>query len=285
MLHYALITSAGCPAGRNIRERLLEQASWSRTGEDFDGTSVLGLDREGTSIRLYRSETLHIHCESIDERIEADIYIFCTTHRSENGTPSLSVHAPGNWGPADLGGRPRELVPAAPSLMRACLLALERLNTLPGFEVVQEATHHGPYLRKPAMFIEIGSSEREWGRDDAGAIIAKALLEVLPDPLPAARCAFGIGGLHTTPNFRNLVLRGGIALGHCCPKYNLGNLDGRMLGQAMERSAEPCGLILLDWKAMGGHKERIAALVESYRKEHPGTEVQKVKEMKRGLGI
>ena len=39
-----------------------------------------------------------------------------------------------------------------------------------GFGVSLEATHHGPYLRAPSLFIEIGSTEAEWERTDAAEV-------------------------------------------------------------------------------------------------------------------
>ena len=44
-----------------------------------------------------------------------------------------------------------------------------------------EATHHGPLIDKPCVFIEIGSSETDYTNRRAGFIIAKTIYETVKE--------------------------------------------------------------------------------------------------------
>lgn len=214
------------------------------------------------------------NCENIDKEINADMFIFATKHESQAKVNSLSVHAPGNFGKAELGGRDRELCVAPAGYLKKALIELEK-RKLGGFEVVQEVTHHGPYLEKPCMFIEIGSNEDAWLNKEAGKVIAEVIGVLLNWKGEEFRTAIGIGGLHHTPNFKKIILDGSIAIGHVCAKYNLKDLDEEMLKQMIERNSKKADLVILDWKGLGTEKEKIKKLVESF-----DLEIKRTKEIK-----
>jgi len=46
-----------------------------------------------------------LSAKNYPELKQVDLIVFASTHRSEKGDPSLSLHAPGNWRSADLGGK------------------------------------------------------------------------------------------------------------------------------------------------------------------------------------
>jgi D-aminoacyl-tRNA deacylase len=133
---------------------------------------------------------------------------------------------------------------------------------MPGYEIGQECTHHGPFCSKRAVFVEIGSSPAEWSSRKAAETIANSLASL---QIEEAKVAVGIGGPHYAPHF-NKLLDQGYAFGHICPKYMLQELDLHMLRQAMETSG--AGLVVLDWKGLGEHKERILELLNRNRIEY-----------------
>ena len=141
------------------------------------------------------------------------------------------------------------------------------------FDVIQECTHHGPFLKKPSMFIEIGSEIEQWQNKDAADIIARAILILISEEVEECRSAVGIGGLHHTPNFKKLILNSDIAIGHVCPKYMLEHLDKEMIEQAIERTVPKAELVILDWKGLREFKKRISAMVEEM-----GIEVKRTKD-------
>ncbi len=255
----AVISSKKDPAGMNIANSLRLLYLFKATNYKFEKEPIYEL--ESTETKLYITETDSIHCENIDKKIEADLFIFATKHQSQAKIPSLSAHAPGNWGKAEFGGKDRQLCIAPANYLKEAIIKLEELNNL-GFEVVQECTHHGPYLEKPVMFIEIGSSEEQWSNKEAGKIIAEVIYHLVTAEIPDYKTAFGIGGQHTTTNFKKIVLKTDIALGHACPKYNLENLDEEMLEQALTKSTSSANIVILDWKGLKENKQKIVDMLK-----------------------
>src|SRR3989344_1714483 len=223
-----IIVSKKDAAGMNIAEFL--------KNENLNGASLHFMEEES------------VFCEDIDNEIDADLFIFATKHQSASGVPSLCVHTPGNWGKADYGGKDKELGIAPASYLKAAFLKLVELSKERelNYEVIQECTHHGPFISKPCMFIEIGSTEKEWVDKEAGRVIADVILFILQNPPKQCKAVFGIGGIHHTPNFRKIIENTEMALGHVCPKYNLQNLDENMIRQAMERMMEKDIIVMFD---------------------------------------
>lgn len=220
------------------------------------------LDKKAIKYHLKKEKS--IYCENIDKKIKADLFIFATKHESKAGVNSLSVHAPGNFGKAQLGGKDKSLCVAPASYLKKAMKELEKRKLL-GFEVVQEVTHHGPFLEKPCMFIEIGSNEKAWKDKQAGEVIAEVIETLLNWKPEKYQTAIGLGGLHHTPNFKRIILETNIALGHVCPKYNLENLYKEMIQQMIEKTKEKVNLIILDWKGLGTEKAKIKEILEDFK--------------------
>lgn len=233
-MKYAIIIAPD-PAGQNIKKFL-----------------------EKLHVLFHEVEERSIYCEDFDQEIDADIFIFATTHRAASGKPSLTVHAIGNWDTADLGGQKKQLVPAPASLMKDLFLALKKRHN---GDVTIEATHHGPFLKKPACFIEIGSSEKEWRDETLGKIVAEALAVVVGKEKKYETVAF-LGGGHYAPEANKILEETTYAIGHVCPKYKLVALDKDMLMQMHTKSLEKIQFFVLDWKGLGGEKGRLLKLLE-----------------------
>ncbi|MEM4336533.1 MAG: D-aminoacyl-tRNA deacylase [Candidatus Woesearchaeota archaeon] len=256
----ALIVSQKDIAGINTKEELLRLFSFKRLNEKFENNFIY----EFNNIILYTTNKDSVDCENVDKKIEADIFVFATKHKSESGIPSLSVHAVGNWGKAELGGKDKKLCVAPAFYLKEALMHLEEYNTI-GFDVVQECTHHGPYIEKPAMFIEIGSSEKEWGKKEAATIIAKTIIDIFSKEPSFYKTAFGVGGLHTTPNFKKIMLKTDIAVGHICPKYQLQNLTEELIKEAIKKTEPIAEFVILDWKGLGDYKTKIVGMLNNLK--------------------
>jgi D-aminoacyl-tRNA deacylase len=275
----AIICSTEDPASRTIRSCLLELYKFKETKDNFEGVQILELQEPGIPeaqfVRLCTTTLPPVHCEDFDKKIQADLFIFATKHEAKSKIPSLSLHTQGNWARAELGGKERQLGISPANYLKEGLRKLEELSPelkSRGFEVIQECTHHGPFLTKPAMFIEIGSSEEQWDNREAGKIIAQVIHHLSTRQPQKSRTAVGIGGPHHTPNFKKIILGTDIAIGHVCPKYMLASLDKEMLLQALERTEPKADLIILDWKGLED-KERLLALIAE-----TGTETKRTKE-------
>ncbi|MCP3684229.1 MAG: D-tyrosyl-tRNA(Tyr) deacylase [bacterium] len=249
-MNIAIIVSKKDEAGMNIRDSLL-----AYDFKEENGFHSLG------NIKLYTVEKESIYCEDIDKEIDADLFIFATKHESASKVNSLSVHSPGNWGEAKYGGKEKQLCIAPEFHLKAALKKLEELNNL-NYDVVQECTHHGPFLEKPCMFIEIGSSLEQWKDKKAADIIAKTIMETLTKEQEGCKVAIGIGGLHHTPNFKKIILDSDIAIGHICPKYLLEELSKELIEQAVEKSTKKAELAILDWKGLSTYKQKVTSLLE-----------------------
>lgn len=203
-----------------------------------------------------------VYCENVDKNINADIFLFVTTHTSASGIKSLSLHTQGNWGTkAELGGKGNKLAPCPALFLKEGFKKMVEICDLPDYDVIQECTHHGPSISKPSIFIEIGSSENEWGNEKAGKINAEVIKHIVSVDPRNCRTAVGIGGPHHTPNFRKIQLDSEIAIGHVCPKYMLENLDINMLIQAIEKTLPKAEIVIADWKGLGQYKEKIKEIV------------------------
>jgi len=207
---------------------------------------------------------LHIFQDGLDRRLEecgldSDIIIFASRHRSKDGRRILTVHHTGNTKEAKLGGSPMELASAAPQAMRSLYMNLRTLSKNEDFEVSIESTHHGPSdLKTPSLFVEIGSSEKEWVDLLAGRIVANAILMLDSDDVPVA---IGFGGNHYAPRQTKLMEDTEITFGHIFPTYKLDELDEVIIRQAFERSC--ADFAYLDRKSMSAkQRNRLISIIE-----------------------
>ncbi|MFA6888856.1 MAG: D-aminoacyl-tRNA deacylase, partial [Candidatus Woesearchaeota archaeon] len=209
---------------------------------------------------------------SIDERLvycktlpDANLLIFASKHSSAAGVPSLSVHATGNWNTAEIGGNEHELAIAPALYLAEALVKIEELTKKQNIpiDVVQECTHHGPTENKQIMFIEIGSTEKEWKTQEYGKIIAETIQHIMAHKPRQRKVAIGIGGTHYCQNFKKLILNENYAFGHICPKYQLEFFTKEMLQQAIEKTTPTVEEIVVDWKGVGSYKEKIKQIIET----------------------
>ena len=217
------------------------------------------LDEKG--IKYYLMDKKSIYCENIDKEINADLFIFATKHESKAGVNSLSVHAPGNFGKAELGGREKELCISPSSYLKKAMIELEKRN-LDGFEVEIEQTHHGPYLKKPCMFIEIGSNEEAWLNKESGNVIADVIEVLLNWKSKKYRTVSVLGGGHYNHVAKKIMLKTDFAVNHICAKHMLKFLNNETIKQTINRSVKKSEKIILDWKGLGKDKGKVTKLLD-----------------------
>jgi len=264
----SIIASAKDTAGLNIRNSLISQLDFENTGEKFDNNDVYQCDKlKNKIIKLCTISQDLIFAENIDKSIDADILIFASKHRSRENRKSFTVHPIGNFGKAEFGGKEKALCPSSAILLKNLFIELNNAAKETDYELTLEATHHGPYVEKPAVFVEIGSTEKEWSDKKNGKIIAEAIMSALKNENTNYKIAVGIGGPHYCSNFNKIMLRDEIAISHICPKYNLNNLDENFIRQAIKKTMERVDFVLLDWKGLGTEKQRIAEILKNLNLE------------------
>ncbi len=256
-----IVTSQHDIAGMNIFRVLKEELGFSQVGE-FEGMPLL---KKGEIIAV-ATERRQTEAEHLDEHFpEAEYYVFATRHKAQAERKTLTVHVTGNLGKeAKVGGKPETLAYAKPSAMKVALQELERarreLNL--EYEVSFEATHHGPtQLSKPVLFVEVGSTEREWRNMQAVRAVAKAALKAAQCEQSYEACV-GVGGTHYAPRHTEVALETRYAVGHIIPSYAIPELSFEVFEQAVEKSG--AGFVYLDWKGMK-REEREKALAFAKR--------------------
>jgi D-tyrosyl-tRNA(Tyr) deacylase len=162
---------------------------------------------------------LHIYCEnlsqSIPKEINIDSIIFLSKHSTKNiiKNKCITVHAIGNYSKAELGGKDFTLVENDPILIRSILLELKsnkkRYTNIKEYEIKQEATHHGPYIDKPALFYEIGSCREDWKNKNVSKFMIKILLNIIKN--------YNSKEIKKKNNWLEVV---GVGGSHYCTKFN-----------------------------------------------------------------
>ncbi len=79
----------------------------------------------------------------------------------------------------------------------------------------------------PTMYVEIGSSEKEWTDSNLASIWAEIIIENLSSeaPDPDERWMLCIGGGHYAPRHRDILIRSNELVGHILPSYSLPDLE------------------------------------------------------------
>ncbi len=223
----ALISSLTDPGGTTIHDCL----------DDLTGKSP------SSAFPLFRHEVVShrvgerlIYQDYLDRDLDADLIVFLSRHSSVNPVPVLTVHVTGNLSAADFGGLPGSLPPASPAWMHAVLRNLAS-RAPPGYRVAYEVTHHGPSeLATPSLFVEVGSTEKEWRDTIAGYAVAESVLYADPgEVIPLV----GFGGTHYATRQTEIALTSRGAFGHIAHSREVGALTG----DTVRRMAEQTGAV------------------------------------------
>jgi D-aminoacyl-tRNA deacylase len=216
------------------------------------------------SFYLVEEEMIFTENLNLEKINQYDFIIFASKHQSEKGNKTVSVHAPGNWSKAELGGTERKVCPTSALFQKQLFEQLSKnLQKFPlkDYDLTMECTHHGPLIEKPCIFVEIGATETEWKDRKAGFVVAKSVAETIKSfkENPYNEIALAIGGPHYCPNFNKIQLNSNIAISHVIPQYAL-PLTEEMVKEAIAKTAEDVDIILLDWKGLGNSEQRSQAM-------------------------
>lgn len=211
----------------------------------------------------------------IDTNLKPDILIFASRHTSKTARPALLVHTTGNWSNnVDFGGKPRDLSKTSALIHKAGFVSLKDQITLlnnSSFSLDIEVTHHGPtILDIPLVFIELGSSKQEWIIDEAGELVANAIINSIFKYLSfkedkKQQVGLGFGGTHYAPNFNRLVTNNDVAMSFICPKYYIQELDEKLIELMINNTLEKVDYFIIDWKGTNSDdKKHLIPLLEKF---------------------
>ena len=248
-----LVSSRKDMASLNIARQILATTSFEEV-KSFQGNPAYEANLNGKMVTLITLNEESVKAQDLTSFFQdLELVVFISRHSSESGTPTLSVHTPGNLSLAELGGLPRKVSISPANAMRNALRVMADLKqrTPLDYDVSYECTHHGPSLDVPSMFVELGSSAAEWNDLKAARVVGQAAIEAISGfDTRKADTVLGIGGPHYNAKFTRMALNSDLAFGHMIPKYALGTLDLEMIKQCVDRTLEKVERIILDWKGI-----------------------------------
>lgn len=169
------------------------------------------------------SKTDLLHSEYLD-KLSFENLIFVSKHISSMGVAAFTVHSTGNWlSSAEYGGEPYTLSIASPLKMLTFLKALNSIQTKS--TITYEATHHGPLLKTPSLFLEFGGSELDINNTKNAELLAKILYSSINPEAFSGKIVIGIGLGHYPKKFTSLALSKDYAFSHILPKYAIEKYD------------------------------------------------------------
>ena len=243
-------------ASLNIRKQMLDAYGFDEKQENFQSNPTYQTKINNKNIELVTLNSESVQAQNLPETFtNLELIIFISRHSSLSGTPTLSVHTPGNLTKAELGGIPNKVSISPANAMRKALTTMMKLrdNLKLNYQVCYEGTHHGPSLDVPTMFAELGSSPEQWQDAKAAEIVAHATIETAEQfSSKPVKAVLGIGGPHYNSKFTRMALEREMAFGHIIPKYAVHEADLNVLQQCVEKTAEKVETIILDWKGIKG---------------------------------
>jgi D-aminoacyl-tRNA deacylase len=240
------------PAGYNMAEFLSQKMT--KEGEIY----------RGKQYDLLIIPTPTLSADWLEEKYDYDGFIFLSKHAAESGILSLTCHSTGNFSKSEFGGNDRQIAIPHPYFQKEYLQTLWK-NKLQfsDFQITIEATHHGPTaLTKPVIFVEIGTTEKQWTDISLCTSIATLVHNVLIKDLKPTPVAICFGGTHYPEKFNNVLLEGEFSLGTVVPKHAIDNLDETLFNHILSQN-KMATAILLDLNGLGSHKQNILDLVNS----------------------
>ena len=251
-----LVAYKNDPAGNNMAKFLsqdLEKMNGVFRGEKFD-------------VLITTSPV--ISADWLEEKFDYDGYVFLSTHAAESGTLALTCHSTGNFDVAKFGGNSQQVAIPFPSFQKTYLQNLWKNRTdFPDFQITIEATHHGPTdLNKPSIFIEIGTTQKQWNDVELCNSIAQIVKKTFEKPLQQFPFAVCFGGTHYSQKFTNEIINGKFALGTVIPKHAIEFLEQSLFQHIIERNID-AQVALLDWNSLGKNKQKVVELLSTTKLE------------------
>ncbi len=234
------------PAGYNMAKFLSQEMT--QDGEIY----------RGKYYDLLIISTPAISADWLEEKYNYDGFIFLSKHAAESGVLALTCHSTGNFSEAKFGGNDRQIAIPHPYIQKEYLQTLwKNKSQFSDFQITIEATHHGPTaLTKPTIFIEIGTTEKQWtdvSLCNSVAVLVHSVMTKNIKPSPVAIC---FGGTHYPDKFTKELLEERFALGTVVPKHALDNIDEDLFLHILKQN-KMAKNVLLDWGGLGSNKQKL----------------------------
>jgi D-aminoacyl-tRNA deacylase len=269
-----LLASMQDSASLNILQAVLGSSTWKEKESLSHGEVIR---HEKLDVEALLIEELHINSDGIDvihekeSGMSVEEVLVLSRHVSSTETPALTLHAIGVPGETPHGARGRSggikgtVVPPSPrfgALFREMNRIATQLLLQNEYDLTLEATHHGPVLTRPTLYLEIGSNEERWQDSRASQVWAEAIANCLAlnggQPLGSwegeGDVMVGIGGGHYAPRHRAVISQSDVWVGHILASY------------ALDFEEPDSGGVL----PMGNWRHAIETSIRSTREAFPG---------------
>lgn len=220
------------------------------------------LQQSGAGFDFYLVDKEIIYTENLDlEKISKyDFIIFASKHKSEKNMKAITIHTVGNWREAKFGGERGKASKTSAVFIKQLFENLHsncEKSGIKGYDITMEATHHGPLIEKPCVFVEIGSTETEYSDRRVGFVVAKTILETMEKfrENPYNEIALALGGGHYCANFNKIQKESNVAISHIIPSYAV-PITEEMIKEAIEKTEEELDFVLIDWKGIESPEEK-----------------------------
>jgi D-aminoacyl-tRNA deacylase len=247
-----LVAYKNDPAGHNMAKFISQ--SMNKDGDLY----------HSKNFDLIEIDSPVISADWLDEKYDYDGFIFLSKHAAESGTLALTCHSTGNFNEAKFGGNQKELAIPYPDFQKKYMQKLwDNHESYLDYEITIEATHHGPtHLKKPSIFVEIGTTESQWNDETLCSSVAKLVVETLEKPSDLYPFAICFGGTHYSKKFTKELLFGKYALGTVMPKHSLEFLNSDLFDHLLIQNYG-AKTALLDWKSLGKYKQTLIDLLST----------------------
>ncbi|MFM8659381.1 MAG: D-aminoacyl-tRNA deacylase [Candidatus Nitrosotenuis sp.] len=238
------------PAGHNMAKFL--SSGMTKDGDIF----------RGKNYDLVIIPSPAISADWLEQKYHYDGFVFLSKHAAQSGELALTCHSTGNFSTAQFGGNERQVAIPHPHLQKSYMQKLyQNRGTFSDFQVIIEATHHGPTaLSKPTIFIEIGTTEKQWNDEVLCHSIAKLVDQTISEPTKKSPVAICFGSTHYPEKFTEELINGKHALGTVIPKHALEFLDDKLFSHILLQNKKASSA-LLDWGGLGPHKQKVLDLL------------------------
>lgn len=205
-----------------------------------------------------------ISADWLEKKYHYDGFVFLSKHAAQSGELALTCHSTGNFSTAQFGGNEKQVAIPHPHLQKSYMQKLyQNKDLFSDFQVIIEATHHGPTaLSKPTMFIEIGTTEKQWNDESLCNSVAKLVDQIMLEPIKKSPVAICFGSTHYPEKFTEELIHGKHALGTVMPKHALEFLDKKLFSHIMSQNKD-AESALLDWGGLGPHKQKVLDLLNT----------------------
>jgi len=251
-----LVAFENDPAGHNMAKYLSQKME--KNGDVY----------HSKNFDLIEIDSPTISADWLDEKYDYDGFVFLSKHAAESGTLALTCHSTGNFNEAKFGGNQKELAIPYPNLQKKYLQTLwDNRESFSDFEITIEATHHGPtHLKKPSIFVEVGTTEQQWNDESLCSSVAQLVFETLENPIDSYPFAICFGGTHYSEKFTKELLFGKYALGTVMPKHALEFLNPVIFEHLITQN-NGAEAALLDWKSLGKYKQTLIDFLSTTKLE------------------